>query len=158
MLNKIGYTGPQFSHTAHNFQDSFTDPWILDDALLSECSKCRLLGPFNAPPLSNLWCLGLGIVPKYDGGWRTIYHLSAPICYSINNFIDPHAYTLSNLKKLCHWQPSKKLAWQAYEDVTETFQYLASHSFEYLNIDSIHFQKSNGLQWSCMTRQVHSVL
>ena len=39
---------------------------------------------------------------------------------------------------------SKKLAWQAwqaYDDVTETFQYLASHSFEYLNIDSIHFQK-----------------
>jgi len=38
-------------------------------------------------------------------------------------------------KKLA-WQ-----AWQAYEDVTETFQYLASHPFEYLNIDSIYFQK-----------------
>ena len=38
----------------------------------------------------------------------------------------------------------KKLAWQAwqvYEDVTETFQYLASHPFDYLNTDSAHFQK-----------------
>ena len=43
-------------------------------------------------------------------------------------------------KKLA-WQ-----AWQAYDDATETFQYLASHLFKYLNIDSIHFQKINGLQ------------
>ena len=38
----------------------------------------------------------------------------------------------------------KKLAWQAwqvYEDVTETFRYLASHPFEYLSTDSAHFQK-----------------
>jgi len=37
----------------------------------------------------------LGIVPKHDGGWRTIYHLSAPIGSSINDFIDPSAYTLN---------------------------------------------------------------
>jgi len=34
-------------------------------------------------------------VSKHDGGWRTIYHLSAPLGFSINDFIDPKAYTLN---------------------------------------------------------------
>ena len=28
-----------------------------------------------------------------------------------------------------------------YEEITETFQFLATHSFEHLNVDSGHFQK-----------------
>ena len=35
------------------------------------------------------------MVPKHDGGWRIIYYLSAPPGRSINDFIDPDAYTLS---------------------------------------------------------------
>ena len=31
-------------------------------------------------------------------------------------------------------------AWQAYEEVTETFQYLADHPFEHLNAESVHFR------------------
>ena len=42
-----------------------------------------------------LRCSGLGTVPKHDGGWRIIYHLSAPPGISINDFIDPNSYTLS---------------------------------------------------------------
>jgi len=34
-------------------------------------------------------------VPKHDGGWQTIYHLSAPVGLSINDFIDPSACTLN---------------------------------------------------------------
>ena len=67
----------------------------MDDALHSECTQTRILGPFNAPPLPNLRCSGLGIVPKHDGGWRTIYHLSTPVGFSINDFIDSSAYTLN---------------------------------------------------------------
>jgi len=37
----------------------------------------------------------LGVVPKHDGGWWIIYHLSAPSGLSINNFIDSNDYTLS---------------------------------------------------------------
>ena len=33
-------------------------------------------------------------MPKHDGGWRTIYHLSAPHGNSINDYINPD-YTLS---------------------------------------------------------------
>ena len=91
----IGYIGPQFAYTARNLQSASVNAFILDDALHSECNHTRILGPFNAPPLPNLCCSALGIVPKHDGGWRTIYHLSAPIDSSNNDFIDPSAYTLN---------------------------------------------------------------
>ena len=34
-------------------------------------------------------------ISKHDGGWRIIYHLSAPPGLSINDFIDSHSYSLS---------------------------------------------------------------
>jgi len=36
----------------------------------------------------------LGIVKKHDRSWRITDHLSAPLGYSINGFIDQNAYTL----------------------------------------------------------------
>ena len=47
------------------------------------------------PPLPNFRTSGLGLVPKHDGGWRIIYHLSAPLNHSINDFINPVDYSLS---------------------------------------------------------------
>ena len=49
----------------------------------------------NHPPPPNFRTSGLGLVPKHDGGWRIIYHLSAPFAQSINDFIDPELYSLS---------------------------------------------------------------
>ena len=91
----IGYTGPQFAYTASNLQSAFSQPSILDNALVTECTLNRVLGPFDSPPLPNFRCSGLGLVPKQDGGWRTIYHLSAPLGKSINDFINPDTYTLT---------------------------------------------------------------
>ena len=39
--------------------------------------------------------ISIGLVPKHDGGWHTILHLSAPHGYSINDYINPDAYSLS---------------------------------------------------------------
>ena len=64
----------------------------MDDSLGKEIKAGRILGPFDNP---NLRCSGLGTVPKHDGGWQIIYHLSAPPGISINVFIDPKGYTLS---------------------------------------------------------------
>ena len=55
----------------------------------------RILGPFQTPPLPNFRTSGLGLVPKHDGGWRIIYHLSASAGQSVNDFIDPFTYSLS---------------------------------------------------------------
>ena len=91
----IGYSGPQFSHCCNNLSSAFQQPSVLDNTLASECSAGRILGPFQSPPLPNLRCSGLGMIPKHDGGWRTIYHLSAPHGSSINDYIDPEQYSLS---------------------------------------------------------------
>ena len=85
----IGYTGPQFSHCCNNLSSGFQQPSVLHNALVSECSAGCILGPFQSPPLLNLHCSGLGVIPKHDGGWRTIYHLFAPHGSSINDWIDP---------------------------------------------------------------------
>ena len=91
----IGYNGPQFSHCSKNLPSAYQQPLILDNALLQECNAGRILGPFDTPPLPDFRCSGLGLVPKHDGGWRTIYHLSAPHGNSINDYINPEDYTLS---------------------------------------------------------------
>ena len=82
----IGYSGSQFSHCSTNLPSAFQQPSVLDTSLASECSAGRILGPFQSPPLPNLRCSGLGMIPKHDGGWHTIYHLSAPHGTSINDF------------------------------------------------------------------------
>ena len=53
-----------------------------------------MAGPYPTPPLPLLRCSGLGVVPKKDGGWRVIYHLSAPHGSSINDYVDPDQFSL----------------------------------------------------------------
>ena len=54
-----------------------------------------MAGPYSYPPLPDLRCSGMEVVPKKDGGWRVIYHLSAPPGESINDFIDPASFSLN---------------------------------------------------------------
>lgn len=74
----IGYTSPQFTYLAPNLQSASQQPEVIDATLRDECEAGRILGPFDQPPLLNFRTLGLGLVPKHNGGWRIIYHLSAP--------------------------------------------------------------------------------
>ena len=91
----IGYTGPQFAHLASNLPTAYQQPDVIDATLQRECEAGRILGPFTSPPLPNFRTSGLGLVPKHDGGWRIIYHLSAPHGFSINDYIDSSLYSLS---------------------------------------------------------------
>ena len=93
--SSVGYSGPQFSHSSNHLPSAFQHPTVIDSNLASECEARCILGPFHSSPLPNLHCSGLGLVPKHDGGWRAIYHLSAPHGSSINDFFDPEAYTFS---------------------------------------------------------------
>ena len=74
---------------------AYQHPTIIDATLEKKCQLGCILGPFQHPPLPNFRTSGLGLVPKHDGGWRIIYHLSAPPYTSINDFIDPNDYSLS---------------------------------------------------------------
>ena len=90
----IGYTGPQFAKQANNLLSAHQQATVIDAKLQKECEVGRILGPFQSPPLPNFRTSGLGLVPKHDGGWYIIYHLSAPAGHSINDFIDPLTYSL----------------------------------------------------------------
>ena len=91
----IGYHGPQFVANAKHLSSALQHTNIINESLKKETEAGRILGPFHTPPLPNLRCSGLGAIPKHDGGWRVIYHLSAPAGTSINDFIDSNTYTLS---------------------------------------------------------------
>ena len=91
----IGYRRSQFAHVSNNLTSASQQPDILEANITTECQAGHILGPFDTPPLPNFHCSGLGLVPKHDGGWRAIYHLSAPYSSSINDSISPQDYTLS---------------------------------------------------------------
>jgi len=87
-------------------------------------------------------CIDLWIAFGVGKNFR-FYSINS-ICTNIGEAMSLHALTGCDTTSAFRGK-GKKLAWQAwqaYEDATETFQYLASHPFEYLNIDSIHFQKN----------------
>ena len=91
----VGYKGPQFSHTHPHLPSAHLMPQVIDESLRRECDAGRLAGPYTDNPLPNLRCSGLGVVPKRGGGYRIIYDLSSPHGRSVNDFIDPQAYSLS---------------------------------------------------------------
>ena len=88
----IGYTGPQFAHQANNLLSAHQQTTVIDATFQKECAVGRILGSFQTPPLPNFRTSVLGLVPKHDGGWRIIYHLTDPAGHSINDFIDPFTY------------------------------------------------------------------
>ena len=91
----IGCTRPQFNHSSQNLHSAYQHPAILDATIAEECKLGRFLGPLDKPPLPSFRSSGLGLVPKHDGGWRTICHLSAPHGFSINSHIYPESFSLT---------------------------------------------------------------
>ena len=75
----IGYNGPLFSYLAKNLLSAFQQLKVINTTLAREYKLERILEPFQTPPLPNFSTSGLGLVPKHNGGWQIIYHLSAPL-------------------------------------------------------------------------------
>ena len=103
----IGYHGPHTPLIAPNLASALQHSQVVNEALKNEVTEKRMAGPFNTPPYNNLRCSGIGVVPKKDGGWRLINHLSAPKDNSINDFIDPEEFslqyaTIDDAIRLCH--------------------------------------------------------
>ena len=90
----IGYIGPHTQLTAPNLPSAYQYPTVVDEALQKEIAEHRIAGPYSAPPYNNLHCSGIGVVPKKDGGWRLICHLSALAGHSINDFINKEDFSL----------------------------------------------------------------
>ena len=91
----LGYRGPRGPSTQpRNLVSSHQHPHIVSAELEKECAAGCILGPLKAPPFPNLKCSGVGVVPKKNGRWRMIHHLSVPHGRSINDFISSDKYSL----------------------------------------------------------------
>ena len=89
----LGYRGPRGSRTTRNLVSSHQHPHVSAE-LKKECAAGHILGPLTVPPFPNLKCSGVGVVPKKNGKWHMIHHLSAPHGRSINDFISRDEYSL----------------------------------------------------------------
>lgn len=90
----INYTGPRFHVFSKNLKSAMEHHDDLMDKINKEIKLGRIMGPFDQLPISNLHISPVGIVPKSDGGWRMITHLSYPSDRGINDFIDPDLCTV----------------------------------------------------------------
>ena len=88
------YQGPHRDLRAYNLHSAYEHSEAIDEYLQHEGKYGRIAGPFQEPPFQPFHCSGMGIIPKQDGAWRVITHLSAPDGLSVNDHIDPEAVTL----------------------------------------------------------------
>ena len=90
---QIGYEGPtDILRIEKNLTSANEDPETIENKLQEDLRKGRVRRiaapsqPFVASPL--------GLVPKHDGGWRRIHHLSHPNQTSVNDNIPEEASKL----------------------------------------------------------------
>ena len=62
----VGYTGPRFARITPNLTSALRHPDAVSAALAKEVSNGHTAGPFQTPPIPNLQCSPLGVVPKKD--------------------------------------------------------------------------------------------
>lgn len=84
----MGYKGDRVAVDARNLKSARLNSKILNEKINKEVELGRFAGPFHTAPYKNLKISPLGLVPKSDGGWRLITHLSYPEGYSVNDGID----------------------------------------------------------------------
>ena len=82
----ISYHGPQFTANAKHLSLALQHTNIINKRLRRD--RCRTHHWTISYP--TVWCLGLGAIPKHDGGLWII----SPLCTSQINFIDSNTYTL----------------------------------------------------------------
>ena len=96
---RIGFTGNQQSRVSPNLISSSEHPEVVSTNIAKEINLGRMAGPFLEPPLPNLQCHPVGVVPKkHSAEWRTIYHLSYPEGDSINDGIPKDPYSLKYVR------------------------------------------------------------
>ena len=91
---RLGYKGPRQGGESKNLKSIFEYPEKAKEKIESEIRLGRIAGPFKVKPISNLKISPIGIIPKSEGLWRLISHLSYPESNSVNDFIDPGECTV----------------------------------------------------------------
>lgn len=84
----LGYTGPETLILSPNLPTAALHPEVMDEKIQSDLKRGRVA---IASPAFPFISSPLGFVPKPDGSWRKIHHLSFPEGRSVNDFISPEA-------------------------------------------------------------------
>jgi hypothetical protein len=88
---RLGYECPRQPQKSKNLVSVADNVQEVKKKIQGEIDKGRVEGPFDDPPIQNLRCSPIGLVPKKaPGEFRLIHHLSWPEGKSVNNFIDPN--------------------------------------------------------------------
>ena len=82
---QLGYEGPNTFILSKNLASALADTEIIDKKLAEDlrCRRVKKVTNLISLFISSL----LGFVPKYNGGWRKIHHLSHLVSRSVNNHI-----------------------------------------------------------------------
>lgn len=98
---RIGFDAPvNLKQSKKNKPSAYQHPVVIDAYLNNEIQLGRVAGPFDSPPMPSLHTSSFGVIPKkgQPGKWRLIIDLSSPHGHSINDGIDPAAWSLHYIK------------------------------------------------------------
>ena len=135
----LKYFGSREPRESSNLKSALQLPKIFKEKLMKEVILCRIAGPCRHPPFPTLQVSPMGLVPKKDGDFRLIQHLSYPENNSINDFIDKDHCSVqysSVDEAACLINRHKTFARLSQCDVKAAFRLLpiAPHDFDLLGI------------------------
>ena len=90
----IGHNGPQFPRLVQNLLSVRNNPKVVQDYLEKEVSQNGVARPVKSPPLQNLQCSPISLVPKKDRSWQMPMDLFTPKGFSINDFISQEEFSV----------------------------------------------------------------
>ena len=90
----LQYSGPRLPTYSKNLTSLLRNPSAARQQIQKELDLGRIAGPFIQPPLPTLRISPLGLVPKKNGEFRVIHHLSFPENNSVNAFISHEVCTV----------------------------------------------------------------
>ena len=85
---RLNYSGQIFHTNIKNLKSANLHLNELKQKINKEVKLGHMVGPFDSAPLKNLKISPVGLIPKSDGSWRLITHLSYPPGNSVNDGID----------------------------------------------------------------------
>lgn len=85
---RLPYNGSRSGFEVKLLKSAFQYPSALEKKIAKEVALGRIAVPFSCPLLANFKICPVGLVPKQDGSWRLITHLSYPKDFSINDGMD----------------------------------------------------------------------
>ena len=92
---RLQFEGKTLTSSVKNLKSANLHLDTLKEIIAKEVQFGRMVGPFSKPPFLNLQVSPVGLVPKPDGRWRLITHLSFPAGSSVNDGIDENICSVS---------------------------------------------------------------